>query len=71
MISRLNVGFNRVPGHVWQKVGIKLARIFPQYKLELTLFCQLYLIAATQTRAKPALVAPDERELRLPSWLLS
>jgi hypothetical protein len=43
-------------------VGATLARIFLEYKLELTLFCQLYLIAATLACTILALFASDERE---------
>jgi hypothetical protein len=66
----LNSGFNPVP-KPWVVVGSTLTCIFLEYKLELALFCQLYLIAATLPRTIDALAAVDERkgcplELKLP-----
>ena len=72
-ILNRNTGGCRRGGHLvpspWLPIATNLALIFLEFKLQLALSCQLYLIAATQTRAKLALVAGDERELRLPSWL--
>jgi hypothetical protein len=42
--------------------GSFLARIFLEFKLELALFCQLYLIAASLAGAEGALIAGDECE---------
>jgi hypothetical protein len=42
--------------------GSGLARIFLEFKLELALFCQLYLIIASLALTIGALITGDERE---------
>ena len=50
-----------VPRPRW-KTTAALALFFFEYKLELALFCQLYLITASLARAEGALIAGDERK---------